>query len=68
MNDRDFMQELISRIEFNEAEANKYRDCLSSKATGNPSSFRLVGKLFMKFFLTKSQSKKDEMYVEACLR
>lgn len=61
MNDRDFMRELVSWIRFNEAEANRYRDGLSSKAMGNPSSPRVIGKLFMKFFLnSKGQSKKDE--------
>jgi len=66
MNDRDFMQELISWIRFNEAEANRYRDGLSSKATGNPSSPRFIGKLFMKFFLNaKGQSKKDEKYIRS---
>jgi hypothetical protein len=66
MNDRDFMQELVSWIRFNEAEANRYRDGLSSKATGNPSSPRVIGKLFMKFFLNaKGQSKKDERYIRS---
>lgn len=66
MNDRDFMQELISWIRFNEAEANRYHDGLSSKATGSPSSPRMIGKLFMKFFLNaKAQSKKDEKYIRS---
>jgi hypothetical protein len=65
-NDRNFMQELISWIRFNEAEANLYRDGLSLKAMGNPSLPRLIGKLFMKFFLNaKGQSKKDEKYIRS---
>lgn len=51
MNDRNFIQELVSWIRFNEAEANRYRDGLSSKAMGNPSLSRIIGKLLMKFFL-----------------
>lgn len=66
MNDRDFMQELVSWIRFNEAEANQYCDGLSSKAMGNPSSPRVIGKLFMKFFLnSKGQSKKDEKCIRS---
>lgn len=66
MNDRNFMQELVSWVRFNEAEANLYRDGLSSKATGSPSSPRVIGKLFMKFFLNaREQSKKDEKHIRS---
>ncbi len=61
MNDPAFMQELGSWIRFNRKEVERYRDGLSFETTGSPPVPRMLGKLFMKFFLTAgSQSRKDE--------
>jgi len=66
MQDRDFMRELVSWIRFNETEAGRFRDGLSSKAAGSLSIPRVVGKFFMRYLLNaNTQSKKDEKYIRS---
>jgi len=61
MGNRDFMDELISWIRFNDDEIIFHRDGLAGKCTGSPSVPRWMGKLFMNLFVgAGSQNSKDE--------
>lgn len=66
MNDDAFMDELISWIRFSDAEAEKHRDGLTSRAMGRSPAPGWIGRLFMRLFLNaKSQSKADEKNIRS---
>ena len=57
MNDKAFMDELISWIRFSDAEAEKFRDGLTSRAMGRSPAPGWLGRMFMKLFVSpKNQS------------
>ncbi len=66
MNDDAFMDELISWIRFSDAEAEKHRDGLTSRAMGRSPAPGWIGRLFMRLFVSaKSQSKADEKNIRS---
>ena len=66
MNDDAFMDELISWIRFSDAEAEKHRDGLTSRAMGRSPAPGWIGRLFMRLFVSaKSQSKTDERNIRS---
>ncbi|HEX9028557.1 MAG TPA: twin-arginine translocation signal domain-containing protein, partial [Anaerolineales bacterium] len=58
--DPAFIAELTAWVRFNDGEAAKYGDGLSTKCTGNPSVPRWLGKAVMKVSSADSYAKKDE--------
>lgn len=60
--DRAFVEELIRWVRFNEAEAARMMDGLSSQCTGNPSTPRWLGALFLRLggpgWISKADEKK----------
>ena len=66
MNDDAFMDELVSWIRFSDAEAEKYRDGLTSRAMGRSLAPSWLGRLFMNLFVSaKNQSKTDEKNIQS---
>jgi hypothetical protein len=61
----DFMDELITWIRFNEAEATRTQDGLFSRCSGNPTVPRWIGKLFLKMSGADSTVKSDEKKVRS---
>ena len=66
MNDDAFMDELVSWIRFSDAEAEKFRDGLTSRAMGRSPAPSWLGRMFMNLFVNaKSQSKTDEKNIRS---
>jgi hypothetical protein len=58
--DKAFVEELISWLRFNDADAVKNLDGLFSKCTGNPSVPRVVGEVFVRLGRPDETAKADE--------
>jgi hypothetical protein len=66
MNNDAFMDELVSWIRFSDAEAEKFRDGLTSRAMGRSPAPGWLGRLFMNLFVSaKNQSKTDEKNIRS---
>ena len=66
MNNDAFMDELVSWIRFSDAEAEKFRDGLTSRAMGRSPAPGWLGRMFMNLFVSaKNQSKADEKNIRS---
>jgi hypothetical protein len=57
--DKAFVEELIRWLRFNDGEALQHRDGLSTRCSGNPSTPRWLGSLFVRSSNGDDQAKKD---------
>lgn len=63
--DKAFVEELVRWIRFNDDEAIKYRDGLSTRCTGNPTVPRWLGSFFMSISGAGSQAQTDEKNIRS---